>query len=251
MRTFIHWSALLGSAALAFACGSSSGFTGDGNQGDGDSGASSSSSSGGTGSGISSGSGASSSSFSTSGAGGMGTGTCQTGEYTGTFSCYFFGGIDAGIDSGIANAPDSGGVGPITGTMSFALTQDMSVGVGEGTGTDTASGTFAAATGGFIAATADLTGTLECSQGVFTGMLVNGMYGLNVNGMPVAGPGNTFQGPLDSDYDGKTSTFVNGRWEMAIMVSGDNGACIGTWTATYSGPLEAGAGAAITDAGGQ
>ena len=71
----------------------------------------------------------------------MGTGTCQTGLYSGTFSCLFYYGIDAGI----GEAPDSGGVGPITGSMSFKLTQDISS-KGELQTTDTASGTFNART---------------------------------------------------------------------------------------------------------
>jgi hypothetical protein len=257
MRTIIHWSALVGSAALAFACSSSgSALNGGGGGGGGDSDSgdtASSSSSSGTGSG-SSGTGTSSS-FSTSG-GGMGNGTCKTGEYAGTFSCYFFQVFDAGLN----DMPDSGGVGPVTGTMSFALTQDQTVGVGEGTGTDMAAGTFAASLAGIVQADADLQGTLNCSQGSFTGNLVNGVYGFG-NGTGDAGPvssggaSNTFMGPLQSGYDGTTAEFVNGRWSMTIPTLGE---CIGSWSATYSGPLpgssgggSSGGSSGIVDAGGQ
>src|ERR1019366_7971733 len=162
----------------------------------------------------------------------LGTGVCETGFYSGTFSCFFFYGIDAGI----GEAPDSGGIGPITGTMSFKLTQDVSS-HGELETTDTASGTFDAATGLFIAADADLSGTLDCTQGKFTGQLVNGEYGFNIGGMPIPDPNNRFQGPLVADYNGSTSTFVNGQWSM--MVAGE-GPCIGSWTAAYAGPLDGG-----------
>jgi hypothetical protein len=245
MRTIIQWTALLGTAALAFACGSGSSGGGfpNGEQGD-DSGDTASSSSGaGTGSGSSSGNGSSSSTFSTSGAGGMGNGTCKTGNYAGTFVCEFFLG-----DANLADASSDAGLISVKGTMSFALMQNMSAGVGEGTGTDTAMGTFLAATGGFIAASADLSGTLNCSAGAFTGALTNGDYGLDFGGMPVSGPGNTFQGPFDSMYDGTTATFVDGTWSMSIA---GEGTCAGSWTAAYTGPLDGGTSTGIVDAGGQ
>jgi hypothetical protein len=236
MGTLFRWSGLIGAAALAFACGSSSsgGLNGNDTSGDGSDASTTGSSGGGSGSG-SGGGGSSSSTFGgSSGGTAMGTGTCQTGNYSGMFSCLFYYGVDAGI----GNAPDSGGLGPITGTMSFMLTQDISS-QGEIGTTDTASGTFLATTGGFIAAAANLQGTLNCSQGKFTGQLVNGEYGFNIGGMPAPDPNNKFQGPLVSDYNGSTSTFANGQWSMFIA---GEGPCIGTWTATYSGPLDAGAG---------
>ncbi len=246
MRTIFSWSLLAGAATFALACGSSSSgnFNGGGPGGSDDDGggSSSSSSGGGTGSG-SGGTGTASSSFSVS-SGGMGSGTCKTGNYAGTFTCEFYLG-----DSGAADASADGGLLSVKGTMSFALMQDETAGVGEGTGTDIAAGTFAANTGGIIAATADLSGMLNCGEGVFTGSLTNGDYGLNLGtGMPVSGPGNTFNGPFDSDYDGTTATFVNGTWSMTIA---NEGTCSGTWTAAYTGPLDGGAGAGITDAGGQ
>jgi hypothetical protein len=236
MGVLVRWSGLFGASLLtfaAFACSSRSGAllvgTTDGNDsGAGDATASSSGggSSGAVGSSSSFGNGGTSSGTS------LGTGVCETGFYSGTFSCFFFYGIDAGI----GEAPDSGGIGPITGTMSFKLTQDVSS-HGELETTDTASGTFDAATGLFIAADADLSGTLDCTQGKFTGQLVNGEYGFNIGGMPIPDPNNRFQGPLVADYNGSTSTFVNGQWSM--MVAGE-GPCIGSWTAAYAGPLDGG-----------
>jgi hypothetical protein len=250
MRTYIGLIALAGWGALAAAaCSSSSpGFTGSLNPGiettdGGDDGSTlqSGSSGGGTSSGFNTGSG---------GGTGMGTGTCKTGIYDGTFSCFFF----MNSDAGPGMAPDSGGFGPVVGTMSFMLTQDVTT-TGELSSTDTASGTFMAATGGFISADANLTGTLECDTGKFNGNLLNGVYGFSLTGgAPAPDPNNKFQGPLYSDYNGKTSAFVDGQWSMAIK---GLGACIGTWMASYSGPLEAGAGDAAStttspiDAGGQ
>src|SRR5271157_3757407 len=176
MRTTIAWTVLTLGAGVAFACGSNSpgNFGGGGSPDTGDGGGTSSSSSSGGVTGSSSGSGGNSSSFSTSGAGsGMGNGTCKTGEYVGTFTCEFYLGDGGGLD-----ASADGGLVSVSGTLSFALTQNISS-VGEGTGMDTAMGTFAANTGGVIAATADLNGTLNCGQGVFTGALTNGDYGLN------------------------------------------------------------------------
>jgi hypothetical protein len=242
MRSIIQWSALLGAGIVAAACGSnSSGNFGNQPGGGGDDGGDTSSSSSGSGAtGSGSGGGSSSSAFGISSGGGMGNGTCKTGEYAGTFTCEFFlgdGGVDAAADSGLLS---------ISGTLSFALTQNQTAGVGEGTGTDVAMGTFAANTGGFIAATADLNGTLNCAQGIFTGSLTNGDYGLatSSSGMPLSGPGNTFMGPFNSDYDGTTAAFVMGTWSMAIA---GEGTCAGSWTAAYTGPLTGG----ISDAGGQ
>lgn len=237
MRSIIHWSALLGAGVVAAACGSSSSgnLSGQPGAGDDDAGDTASSSSGAIATGSGSGGGSSSSSFGISSGGSMGNGTCKTGEYAGTFSCYFYQVFDAGLN----DMPDSGGVGPVTGTMSFALTQNQTAGVGEGTGTDIAMGTFAASLSGIVQADADLQGMLNCGQGLFTGNLVNGVYGFG-NGMGDAGPvssggaSNTFMGPLQSGYDGTTAEFVNGRWSMTIPTLGE---CIGSWNATYSGPL--------------
>jgi hypothetical protein len=232
--TLLGWG-LAGGVMLALACSSKSSGLGDGDDGTGDGGSGGSGgSSGGNGSSGANG-GSSSASFggSTSG-GGMGTGTCQTGVYSGMFSCLFYYDSDAGID----NAPDAGGIGPITGTLSFNLTQDVTS-TGELSTTDTASGVFNATTGGFLAAQADLSGTLDCESGNFTGQLLKGEYGFNLGGgVPLPDPNNMFQGPLVSDYSGASSTFVNGRWSMYIA---GEGPCIGSWSANYTGPIEAGA----------
>jgi hypothetical protein len=151
MRSIIHWSALLGAGVVAAACGGSSSGGNFGNQTGGDDGGdTSSSSSGGIVTGSGSGGGSSSSAFSVSSGGGMGNGTCKTGEYAGTFTCEFYygdGGVEAGAEGGLLS---------VSGTLSFALTQNETGGVGEGVGTDVAMGVFAANTGGFIAASADL-----------------------------------------------------------------------------------------------
>lgn len=239
MRTLLLWSGFLGPAILVFACSSSSsGLTGGPNDGNGSDASDATASSSGGSSGSNGSSGSSSASFGGSSSSGMGTGTgaCKTGVYMGTFSCLFYFGSDAGL----GQAPDSGGVGPITGTMSFMLTQDISS-HGELSTTDTASGSFDATTGLFIAAAADLSGTLDCSLGKFDGQLLNGEYGFNLGGMPAPDPNNKFQGPLNSDYNGTTATFVNGQWSMNIA---GEGPCIGTWTASYAGPLDGGAEAA-------
>jgi hypothetical protein len=248
MRSIIQWSGLLG-AAVAAACGSSSSGSFNGPQGGGEDGGdtASSSSSGSIATASGSGGSGSGGTFSASGAGSTGNGTCKTGEYAGMFSCYFYQVFDAGLD----DMPDSGGVGPVTGTMSFALTQNQTAGVGEGTGTDFAMGTFAASLSGVIQADADLQGMLDCSQGAFTGNLINGVYGFG-NGMGDAGPlssggaSNTFMGPLESGYDGTSAQFVNGRWSMTIPTLGE---CIGSWSAAYSGPLPGSSGGSPTDAG--
>jgi len=241
MRTYLVLVAAVGWAgALSFACSGSTtgGFGGNQETGADSGGAGSSSSSGSSGGGSS---GGTSSGF-MAGEAGLGTGTCQTGLYSGTFSCLFYYGSDAGPGM----APDSGGVGPITGTMSFMLSQDVSTN-GELSTTDTASGSFLAATGGFISAIADLTGTLQCGTGKFNGMLVNGEYGLSFTGAaPLPDPNNKFQGPLSSDYNGTTSSFVNGELSMAIK---GEGACIGSWMASYAGPGDGGASTGVTDTG--
>ncbi len=157
--------------------------------------------------------------------GGLGTGTCKTGMYTGTFSCEFFYDTDAG-DASVAVSPDSGGLIMITGNLSFLLSQSIS---GE-LGMDTASGTFVL-NAGLTTGSAQLSGSLDCNSGNFTGALSGGMYSLL--GI-FTGP---FEGPLTSQYSGTSFSFVDGVWSLSVP---GYGYCPGTWTANYDGPGDAG-----------
>jgi hypothetical protein len=152
--------------------------------------------------------------------GGMGTGNCKDGTYSGTFQCTFVFNPDAG--AGSTASADAGGL-MITGTISFNLTQ--MTGNGESF-IDTASGSFSGTAATFFAISADVGGTLNCNSGVFKGNLTNGMYSgfLFING--------TFSGPLDSQYNGTTFTFVDGSWLLTVP---GEGSCPGTWTAAYAG----------------
>ncbi len=212
-------SALVLSIPLATACGSKgpTGFVAgadDGGAADGgdDGSGGGSSSGGGTSSGLSLGDGSGS-----SGAG-LGTGTCKDGTYSGTFQCSFQFNSDGGAAGAAA---DAGGL-MITGTISFQLMQQT--GTGE-TFMDTASGSFSGTAATFFAISATVGGTLNCNTGVFTGTLSNGMYSgfLFLNG--------TFSGPLTSDYNGTTFSFVNGMWNLTVP---GQGSCPGTWTANYT-----------------
>src|SRR6185312_10068995 len=100
--------------------------------------------------------------------GGMGTGTCQTGTYTGTFSCGFI--YDPDASGTTTDLGADGGIVTITGTISFQLSQSISGELGQ----DTASGHIQIGAGFFIVGDADLSGTLDCSTGAFTGSLLNG-----------------------------------------------------------------------------
>jgi hypothetical protein len=148
---------------------------------------------------------------------GLGTGTCKDGTYTGMYTCDFqF--SEGGTSSGGA---DGGGL-TITGNISFQLMHDQSSGESF---ISTASGTF----GGtcclnLFSITSTLGGTLNCNSGTFTGMLSNGMW----MGFFQSGP---FSGPLMADYNGNTSTFENGTWNLTVPGAGN---CPGTWTATYT-----------------
>jgi hypothetical protein len=221
--------ALVGAATAPVACGNNKGSTfspdNSGDDGGGPSGSTSSSgSSGGIASGGSSGSSSGGAFMTGDSSGGMGTGVCKTGMYSGTFSCEFYLDSNAG-DAGDAAVPDSGGLFMITGNLSFLLTQSIS---GE-LGMDTASGSFAI-NAGITPGMATLSGTLECGSGTFTGALTGGQY--NFFGFT----GN-FDGPLASQYNGATFSFVDGTW--AITIPGQ-GYCPGTWTANYDGPGDAG-----------
>jgi hypothetical protein len=206
--------ALVGVVGGSIACGSSKpDLTDDGDAGTA-SDAGGSSSSGGS-SGASS-SGGSSGVFSGGDTGmGMGTGNCQTGMYTGTFSCGFIYDPDASM-------PDAAGSFTITGSLSFVLKQSTSGELGE----DTASGTFDL-NAGLTSGSATLGGTLECGSGQFTGALTMGTYSVFFGIFT-----GDFAGPLTSDYNGTTFSFVNGTWELAIA---GEGTCPGTWTANYVG----------------
>jgi hypothetical protein len=153
--------------------------------------------------------------------GGMGTGTCKNGTYSGTFQCTFMFDPDGGAAS---LASDAGGL-MITGNISFNLAQ--ATGNGESF-MDTASGSFMGTAVTFFAISADVGGTLNCNTGVFSGSLTNGMYSgfIFLNG--------SFSGPLGSQYNGTTFSFVNGTWLLSVP---GEGSCPGTWTANYSGDL--------------
>jgi hypothetical protein len=154
--------------------------------------------------------------------GGMGTGMCKNGAYAGTFQCTFVFDADAGDASASTVSADAGGL-MVTGNISFQLTQ--MVGNGESF-IDTASGSFSGTALTFFAIMADVGGTLNCNTGVFTGNLSNGTYSgfLFLNG--------TFSGPLDSQYNGTTFSFVDGSWVLTVP---GEGSCPGTWTANYAG----------------
>jgi hypothetical protein len=209
--------ALVGVVGGAIACGSSKpDLTDDGDAGTAsDSGGASSS---GSSSGASSSGGSSGMMFSGGDTGvGMGTGNCQTGMYTGTFSCGFIYDPDASA----ATVSDASSGFMITGNLSFVLKQSTSGELGE----DTASGTFDL-NAGITTGSATLGGTLECGSGQFTGALTAGTYSLL--GIFTGG----FAGPLTSDYNGTSFSFVNGTWELVIA---GEGTCPGTWTANYVG----------------
>jgi len=208
--------------AVPPACGSKAGSGGFGD----------SSSGGGTDSGedaASSGSGSSSSGgilslgdTGTSSSGGMGTGVCKNGTYSGTFQCTFVFDPDAGDGGGGTVSADAGGL-MITGNISFNLTQ--MTGSGESF-MSTASGSFSGTAAAFFSIMADVGGSLDCNSGVFNGTLTNGKYSgfIFING--------TFSGPLDSQYNGTTFSFVNGSWLLTVP---GEGSCPGTWTADYAG----------------
>jgi hypothetical protein len=233
MKKYIQaatFAALAGATCAPIACGSKSGSAlGGDDTGSEDGGSDGSTSSGGSaGSTSSSGSsgGSSGGAFMTGdSSGGMGTGTCKTGMYSGTFSCLFYYNSNAG-DAAPGPIPDAGGLGPITGNLSFLLTQSIS---GE-LGMDTASGMFVLAAG-VTMGSAQLNGTLDCGSGTFNGALSGGMYNLfNI----FTGP---FEGPLTSQYSGASFSFVDGTWSLTIP---GEGYCPGTWTASYDGPGDAG-----------
>ncbi len=231
MKRFIEavaFAGLLGAVGAPLACSSkASGLDGD-DGGGGTQDASTSSSSGSSGgngsSGGSSGSSSSSSgAFATQddGAVGMGTGVCKTGTYSGPFSCGFYFDMDAGTTPPVDGGSADGGLFAITGSLSFSLKQSMSGELGQ----DVASGTFAISSGLFISGMATLGGTLDCSTGVFTGALSNGTY--NVFFGLFTG---SFDGPLTSEYNGTTFSFVNGIWSLTVP---GEGYCQGQWNADF------------------
>ncbi len=171
----------------------------------------------------SSGGGGSSSGFNLGdgGGGGMGTGTCKDGTYAGAYACSFVVGPDCS-DAGDAGFNDAGFV--ITGNISFQLTQDQSSGESF---LDKASGDFGGGCCAIIpgmptfSLDAGVSGQLNCNSGMFTGMLSNGSY----TGFGMTG---TFGGPLDSQYNGSNSAFVDGKWQLTVP---GQGCCTGIWSA--------------------
>jgi hypothetical protein len=152
--------------------------------------------------------------------GGMGTGVCQTGMYSGAFSCNFVYDPDAQAVDTIDGGADAGPFS-IMGMLSLALTQSVSGELGQ----DTANGTFVVDTGFATTGMATLSGTLDCATGKFTGSLTNGTYSVFFSLFT-----GSFEGPLTSDYNGKTFSFVNGSWSLTIP---GEGYCPGSWSANY------------------
>jgi hypothetical protein len=145
-----------------------------------------------------------------------GNGTCKDGMYSGMFQCSFLFG-DAGDD----DASFDGGGFVITGAINFTVSQNTASGESF---IDTASGTL----GGtccldLFTISANVGGTLNCSTGEFTGNLSGGMYSGFVSG--------SFNGPLDGCYDGKTSSFIDGTWNLAVPKYGN---CVGIWSANFT-----------------
>jgi hypothetical protein len=216
------FAALVGAACLPLACGSKSSNLGQVDAGGDDATAGSTSSSGGVSSGGSSGS-TGEFTHPDSAGGGMGTGVCQTGMYSGSFSCGFYQDPDAGTTAPMDGGSAEGGILQIMGTLSFLLTQSTSGELGQ----DMASGTFVIGAGFFVSGMATLAGTLDCASGLFTGMLANGTYSVFFGLLT-----GTFDGPLTSDYNGKTFSFVDGVWSLTIP---GEGYCQGQWNADYVG----------------
>jgi len=154
---------------------------------------------------------------------GMGTGVCKDGTYSGTFMCTFIFDPDAGADDAGEVSADAGGL-PITGTISFQLTQNT--GSGESF-IDTASGTVNGTAATFFTIMGNLGGTLNCNSGVFVGNLSNGAF---MDDGPVKLISGTFGGPLSSQYNGTTFSFVDGQWLLTVP---GEGRCKGTWSASY------------------
>lgn len=152
------------------------------------------------------------------GGGGMGTGTCKDGTYSGTYQCSF--NYDPNADGGTmsdAGFNDAGFV--ITGNISFQLMQDMSSGESF---IDKAQGSFGGTCcAGLFSLDAGVSGQLNCNSGVFTGMLSNGSY----SGFFMMG---SFSGPLNSQYNGNTFSFVDGTWNLTVP---GQGTCVGIWSA--------------------
>jgi len=224
----VAFAGCVGAACSPMACGSNGSSFGQNVGSDDDSGtmtgstSSSGSSSGGSSSGGGS-AGGSSGGFTQGDSGGMGTGTCQTGTYSGPFSCGFYFDQDSGTTAPVDGGAPDGGLVQITGSLSFELAQSMSGELGQ----DTASGTFAITAGLLISGSATLGGTLDCASGSFTGALSGGRYSVFFG--LITG---TFDGPLTSDYNGKTFSFVNGGWSLTVP---GEGYCQGQWSASYAG----------------
>jgi hypothetical protein len=155
------------------------------------------------------------------GAGGMGNGTCKDGTYAGMYACSFVVGPDCS-DAGDAGFNDGGFV--ITGNISFQLAQDQSSGESF---LDKASGSFGGGCCAIIpgmptfSLDAGVSGQLNCNSGEFMGMLSNGSY----TGFGMTG---TFGGPLNSQYNGANSAFVDGKWQLTVP---GQGCCTGIWSA--------------------
>lgn len=201
------------SGPLSGGDGSGSGSSGSGSSGDGTtSGSSGDFSSGST------------TMFQTGDSGGLGTGSCKTGYYAGSFTCGFI--YDPDADGVSLDASGSSSPFQFGGTLGFNLTQSISGELGE----DEANGSFTLQAG-ITTATAVLSGTLNCSTGQFSGALSGGMFNL-------LGFTGSFDGPLNSEYDGTKAAFTDGAWGLALPTYGT---CPGTWTATYMGAADAGA----------
>jgi hypothetical protein len=143
-----------------------------------------------------------------------GTGACNSGTYSGLFTCTVVLNADAGVDAGMGPTAFAGTI-----ALELTTTDASSPGVGMVAGSFSGNSTAGLST----ALSAGVSGSLSCGSGTFGGALTGGT--VSVYGMTFP-----FSSTLASEYDG--SAFVNG----ALTLVFSSATCPGTWSASYAGP---------------
>jgi hypothetical protein len=234
--SWVFATALLVPSVWAVACGGSHSALngGDGDDGGGGSGSSST----GSGSGFNTGSGSTTGVFMTSDGGTITVplqGACKGGHYDGTF-----GGLYTSVLTGI------GFPIPVAGNVSLDLDQETTMGTCHPAGElpvpcsdvfTLKNGTISGTADGLFPYFCVMTGTLDCMSKVLDEGWIQCTYCAGLLGGTDAGPGyciggtndsgaglgGRFAGPLTAEYDVSMLAFVNGNWNGAEALAGNNG----------------------------
>lgn len=114
---------------------------------------------------------------------------------------------------------------PIDGPVDLVLNRGQS-----GEFLTVSGGTLKSAAAGFFQLSADITGQLDCTTGVFTGHVTMGEVSI-----PPLPPGGNFDATMNGALDGANQS-MSGSWLLTGTTTLQGWFCTGPWNVSYQGP---------------